>query len=1181
MTNDKDKSPPLRERFAFLGNPGSSHSVALQSVMFDVEERPTGEERILKLWRKTGAPVDEDLRQLWLHEMRQVQRVMCYAGAHDVIVDILEFVEDIEHFGVLLERNGEPLSVKTAKVTYQHWLKNLSAVRSRVLFWRNIRRVAGALGIVHGQGLVHGNLTADVIMTEASDEPDFQLGGFEWSLWLHDETGEQARARVRSTSGLSAPASVYSFAEDWRALGYLVAGYFSVIVEESGEIKPQDKVGIPISLIVSERVLLKRLIMQVRLDVLDAESIARAIDDIVANLSRSVPGRAGSLILEFDRKSVSGAVYNATNGEIASDEYSQQLQWIRADLAGGVAMFVPSQFDPATGRITLVTNAMVYRVRATISKQGIAVWDIAKVSSAEPRGGVLNVRDHDEHLLVHRIEVCSSPREAQETRARLGADVLDWSAFASPSDGDLADRHMLVRNALTLVQIVEALIKTLESYPVEVVSEERVSGQRYVTLCARPNNERDRFAKRIGLLETAPALKRLFEEDHRDAATKWRLSPSMRLGAGRVEDVGANFVEISDRDGQRGYVFEIDDVIPDGGKLFLRPQQDTGTERVISRRLRNIKALDTRIDLTEMLDDPWQVRRNSREVLDETDAFFADLDEPKRKALRALTSTLPAFLVVGPPGVGKTKLATETVRRRFALDKSTRILLSAQGHDALDNLQLKVRETLRENGMNDVIVVRTTAERRENGDEDVQRAVGEYLNRLCESQLVKSAPASLRDRVRLLEHAAHRAEAMSDKVAKDERAGLRALSNLVLDGANIVISTANSPDIERMVEAREQFDWVIFEEAAKAIGPELIGPLMLSGRRLLIGDHRQLPPFDVDRLTKILADADLAEQAMVLAESLVGPVLWDGDFEQMFAVAKDAEKFGETLRAAIRLLEPFRTFVEDDERRSFGNPTHRSISETLTEQRRMHPAIATIVSETFYDKKLRTEAGRAAAALTEPPPFIHLGAMSRSPIIVVDFEHVSATGQRRSLEKGRPRWHNPSEAESVVDVLRHVRAREGCRPTLAILSPYKAQVDKLDSRVKALRSGALKHLDGFVPVRDAFVGTVDSFQGSEADLVIVSLVRNNERTGGGALGFLRNPQRMNVLLSRAKHQLVFVGSLQFLKEAVRGVNPDREAHELGFLSTMCDTIQRLTREAGKDGAPLAVLVGPSALKGAP
>ena len=50
----------------------------------------------------------------------------------------------------------------------------------------------------------------------------------------------------------------------------------------------------------------------------------------------------------------------------------------------------------------------------------------------------------------------------------------------------------------------------------------------------------------------------------------------------------------------------------------------------------------------------------------------------------------------------------------------------------------------------------------------------------------------------------------------------------------------------------------------------------------------------------------------------------------------------------------------------------------------------------------------------------------------------------------------------------------------------------------------------------------------------MSMVRNNPMTGRSGLGFLSDPRRMNVLLSRAKSKLVIVGSLRFLKEAVRG-----------------------------------------------
>jgi ATP-dependent exoDNAse (exonuclease V) alpha subunit len=111
-----------------------------------------------------------------------------------------------------------------------------------------------------------------------------------------------------------------------------------------------------------------------------------------------------------------------------------------------------------------------------------------------------------------------------------------------------------------------------------------------------------------------------------------------------------------------------------------------------------------------------------------------------------------------------------------------------------------------------------------------------------------------------------------------------------------------------------------------------------------------------------------------------------------------------------------------------------------------------------------------------------------------------------------------------------------------------------------------------------FVGTVDSFQGSEADVVIVSLVRNNGRTGVGALGFLRDRRRMNVALSRAKCQLVIVGSLNFLKEAVRGVNPDAEQHDLSFLTRIVGTIERLAGEKRANDVALATIISPEALK---
>ena len=286
-------------------------------------------------------------------------------------------------------------------------------------------------------------------------------------------------------------------------------------------------------------------------------------------------------------------------------------------------------------------------------------------------------------------------------------------------------------------------------------------------------------------------------------------------------------------------------------------------------------------------------------------------------------------------------------------------------------------------------------------------------------------------------------------------------------------------------------------------------------------------------------------------------------------------------RSSARSPSVWREIREEDERLRKASSAHRSISATLTEQRRMDPAIARIVSEAFYDGDLTTSKHRDKSTKESPSPVEHIGPLPASPVVAVNFRHVSSPrrGAASAPEQGRPAWHNPAEVDAVIDVLRHLRAKPGATPTLAILAPYRAQVDKLRSRVEAARRTSLSHLAAFASVRTdgSFVGTVDSFQGNEADVVVLSLVRNNGRAGRGALGFLQDRRRMNVALSRAKSQLVIVGSLEFLKEAVRGVNPEGGTHDLSFLTKVTSVIDGLAQEMRRD-LPLAAVIDPVVLR---
>src|SRR6185312_1706761 len=69
---------------------------------------------------------------------------------------------------------------------------------------------------------------------------------------------------------------------------------------------------------------------------------------------------------------------------------------------------------------------------------------------------------------------------------------------------------------------------------------------------------------------------------------------------------------------------------------------------------------------------------------------------------------------------------------------------------------------------------------------------------------------------------------------------------LVKRGASITYCTTSAKDLEALADSKQSFDWSIVEEAGKAHGFDLALPLQAGHRWLLIGDHRQLPPYRFD-----------------------------------------------------------------------------------------------------------------------------------------------------------------------------------------------------------------------------------------------------------------------------------------------------------------------------------------------
>jgi superfamily I DNA and/or RNA helicase len=163
----------------------------------------------------------------------------------------------------------------------------------------------------------------------------------------------------------------------------------------------------------------------------------------------------------------------------------------------------------------------------------------------------------------------------------------------------------------------------------------------------------------------------------------------------------------------------------------------------------------------------------------------------------------------------------------------------------------------------------------------------------------------------------------------------------------------------------------------------------------------------------------------------------------------------------------------------------------LEVQYRMHEQIMRFSNEQFYKGQLiAADEVKSRSWHIEQP--------------VVQWIDTAGCGfEEKSGEDGESRM-NPEEWNIIAAHMERWGVEKDW--TYAIVSPYRAQVEYMQEAY-----------DVTLPIR---VDTIDSFQGQEADVVYISLVRSNDRQ---ELGFLKDYRRMNVAMTRAKRGLFIVG----------------------------------------------------------
>ncbi|GAU69159.1 putative helicase [Streptomyces sp. NBRC 110611] len=262
------------------------------------------------------------------------------------------------------------------------------------------------------------------------------------------------------------------------------------------------------------------------------------------------------------------------------------------------------------------------------------------------------------------------------------------------------------------------------------------------------------------------------------------------------------------------------------------------------------------------------------------------------------------------------------------------------------------------------------------------------------------------------------------------------------------------------------FDLGIVDEAGQIGVPDALVPLTRVRRGVLVGDDRQLPPF---------LDTTVAEWAQGTGDPALLRLTSQSALEQLRA----------------------------------GLPASHVVQ--LTRQRRMPAEIADFISASFYRGELLTEKEHR-----------HTDPLFASPMAFVDTaalpEHVRRESSGRQAERGgRKGSFNPCEARLLARLAAFYHGRGS---EWVVIVPYLAQ------RMEVIRH--LAPLIGDSQLADASVGSVDSYQGGEREVVLYGFTRSNRE---GRIGFLKELRRANIAFTRAKSQLVLTGDLSTLLRA--------------------------------------------------
>ncbi len=285
------------------------------------------------------------------------------------------------------------------------------------------------------------------------------------------------------------------------------------------------------------------------------------------------------------------------------------------------------------------------------------------------------------------------------------------------------------------------------------------------------------------------------------------------------------------------------------------------------------------------------------------------------------------------------------------------------------------------------------------------------------------------------------------------------------------------------------YDLVVIDEAARSPASELAIAMQVGRKVLLVGDHKQLPP---------LFDEEHIKAAKRILPNVSTDELKRSDFERAFV-----STYGKTVGRFLKV------------------------------QYRMIPAVGNLVSECFYIEEGGLETGRGETKKA----YLELFDDICTPVTWIDTSKTkknSFDSRPTTKNANQNSYINKYEAEIILELLNKLASHKNAEdiliedndPKIGIICMYGEQVRYLIREINGVAWARTLLERGIIKV-----DTVDSYQGKENDIIIVSLVRSNS---SGSQGYVASENRANVAISRAKEALFIIGNSEMWQNRNEG-----------------------------------------------